>query len=366
MRAIAIAGSRWLRLLVFGVAPLVYLGWLSWVVDGNGGGKVFAIFRSAARHVLVGHSPYRPATIRAIAGGDSYVYAEPFAYLFVPFARLNEHVGAVLFVALSALAVCVSIRLLGGRDWRLYGVALLTVPVYEALRLGAVGPLLLLLVAAGWRYRDRAAGGIFLAAAAAVKLFLWPVLVWLVLTRRLRGSVAAAATLAAVVGIWALTDLHGLHDYPTTLRLLNQVYRKGSYSSQALAFALGASRHVALAVSIALSIGGLGVLWLLRRRERDSFVAAVMISMATSPLLWMHYLVLLIVPLVLVSPSLSAWWLVLVPLWATPLSQSHGALWRLLVTWAVVVVVAFAPEVLSRRRPQQTALASSRPLGSAP
>jgi hypothetical protein len=84
------------------------------------------------------------------------------------------------------------------------------------------------------------------------------------------------------------------------------------------------------------------------------------IFLFATPILWMHYLVLLIVPLLLFSPSLSAWWLVLVPLWTTPSSESSGDRWRLLLTLAVVAVVASAPRLRWRQDPEQaeqTALA---------
>jgi hypothetical protein len=350
--------SRPFELVLFGAAPLACLGWLTWFAWGNGGGGVFAIFRQAGIAVSKAHSPYLPATVPVIGEGNSYVYAEPFAYLFVPFTSFRERTGAVVFLFISAAAVCLAIRLLGARDWRCYGAALLTFPVLGAFALGAIGPLLLLLVAAGWRYRDHAAGGVALALAAAVKLFLWPVLVWLVLTRRLRGSVAAALTIAVVLGIWVLTDRHGLAEYPTTLRVLNEVYRKGSYSPQALALAFGAPAGAAAAVSIVLAILGVGAIFLLRRQERDAFAVAVVVSVLATPILWMHYLVLLIVPLLLLGPSLSVWWIALVALWATPSYASAGDRWRLLLTLTVVAVVASAPRLRSRRPPEQTAEAS--------
>ena len=333
-----------LELVLFGVAPLALLGWRSWLLTGNGGGgSVFRVFYEAGRAVSEGHSPYPPATVQVIGRGGSYVYSEPFAYLFVPFTWMPYDVATVVFLIVSVVAGGIAIRLLGARDWRCYGATILTVPVFESFSLGAIGPLLLLLIAVGWRYRDRAVGGIALALAAAVKLFLWPLLVWLVLTRRLRGSVAAAATLAAVLGIWVLTDAHGLAEYPAVLRVLNDYYRAASYSPQALALAFGASPAGATALSIVIATVGVGVIFLLRRRERDAFAAAVVISLLATPILWMHYLVLLLVPLLLLSPSLSLWWLALVPLWATPISPSHGERWRLLLTLTVIAVVALAP-----------------------
>jgi alpha-1,2-mannosyltransferase len=348
---------RWFRpleLLLFVAAPLASLARHSWFVDGNGGAKVYWVFRSAGSKVSMGDSPYRAATVHVIGHGSSYVYSEPFAYLFVPFTWVPYRYGAVAFMLLSAIAVVLAIRLLGARDWRVYGAAMLTYPVFAALELGAIGPLLLLFVAAGWRYRDRAAGGVFLALAAAVKLFLWPLLVWLVVTRRLRGSLAAGATLVAVLGIWALTDRSGLGEYPALLRVLNQVFRRGSYSPQALSLSLGAAPAAAAAVSIVIAALGVAVIVALRRSERDAFAAAVIVALLATPILWMHYLVLLMVPLVLLNPSLSVWWLALIPLWATPQYASHGDRWRLLLTLAVVAVIASAPLWRRSRQPEPT------------
>jgi hypothetical protein len=340
--------------VLFGVTPFVCLGLISWMVAGNGGGGDFAIFRRAGRAVVEGRSPYAPPTLHFLAQGNYYVYPAPFAYPFAAFAWMPERAGAVVFLIISTVAVGIAVRLLGARDWRCYGAAILTVPMFGAFALGAVGPLLLLLVAAGWRYRDRPAGGILLALAAAAKLFLWPLLVWLVLTRRWRATAASAATIAAVIGIWVLTDLHGLTEYPTTLRVLDESYRRASYSPQALALAFGASSAIAATVSILLAALGVGVIFLMRWRERDAFVAAVVVALFATPILWMHYLVLLIVPVLLFSPFLSVWWLVLVPLWATPTSDSAGERWRMLLTLAVIVIAASAPRLRWREYSEQS------------
>jgi alpha-1,2-mannosyltransferase len=152
--------------------------------------------------VLHGRSPYVAPTVRLLAQNDHFVYPQPFAYLFAPLALVPERVGALVFLAASVAAVVTALRLLGVRDWRCYGAALLTVPVFGALGVGSIGPLLALLVAAGWRNRDRPTGGILVALAAAAKLFLWPLLVWLLVTRRFR-ALAASARWALPLLLWA-------------------------------------------------------------------------------------------------------------------------------------------------------------------
>jgi hypothetical protein len=175
--------ARYKRVLEAGVfveMPLIAVGWLAWFAYGHGGGGDFAIFRRAGSSVLHGQSPYVHPTATLLASNDRFVYPTPFALPFVPFSGIPERVAELVFLALSVAAVLGALWLLGVRDRRCYGAAFLGIPVFGALGVGSLGPFLLLLVAAGWRYRDRKVAGIPLALAAATKLFLWPMLVWLV------------------------------------------------------------------------------------------------------------------------------------------------------------------------------------------
>ena len=65
--------------------------------------------------------------------------------------------------------------------------------VVHGLFYGNITILLVLLVALAWRYRDRARiAGLALGAAIAAKLFVWPLVVWLLLTRRYRAAAWAS------------------------------------------------------------------------------------------------------------------------------------------------------------------------------
>src|SRR5947208_12683314 len=80
--------------------------------------------------------------------------------------------------------------------------------------------------------------------------------------------------------------------------------------------------------------------------DRRSFVVAVAGALFATPVLWLHYLVLLFVPIALARPRLSALWLAPLAFWVTPLAHSDGSVWRtcfVLVVAALIVVRAAGP-----------------------
>jgi alpha-1,2-mannosyltransferase len=311
-----------------------------------GWGGDFKIFRVAGHALVHGHSPYVEPTVRLLTGDDRFVYPAPFALLFAPFNLFGPTVSTLLYLVLSVCAVVLAVRLLGVTDWRCYGAALLGAGTYGSFCVGSIGAFLLLAVAAGWRYRDRASAGIWLALAAAAKLFLWPVLVWLIATRRFRAAAASAATLAAIVGVWALLDLHGLREYAATLRVLDEVQRWKSYSPETFAIAVGAP--VSVAHATALAIAALGLVALFRiRDERKSLMVAVVVSLLATPILWMHYLILLVIPVGLARPRLARMWALPIVLWVTGNPESNGVLWR--ITFAIVVIAITTVVALRER-----------------
>src|SRR5207237_6002585 len=80
--------------------------------------------------------------------------------------------------------------------------------------------------------------GVPVALAAAARLFRRPLLVWLLVTRRVRAFGAALATLAAALALWESIDPGGMSRYPETVRLLDEVQRSKSYSVQSLFISL--------------------------------------------------------------------------------------------------------------------------------
>src|SRR5712692_7873020 len=192
----------------------------------------FSILRTASHAVLHGRSPYVPADAQSLAGYDKFVYPPATAILFSPFALLPLEAARVLMLVTAIAAVAAALRLLDVRDWRCYGIALATAPVVDSVSLGALSPFLLLGAAAAWRFRDRAgpAGGT-VALAGVTKVFLWPLGVWLLATRRLRAALWAAALSAVLVlAGWSAIAFAGLTAYPHLLRVISDLEAAQSYS----------------------------------------------------------------------------------------------------------------------------------------
>jgi hypothetical protein len=347
-----------LEIGAFVQAPVIAFLWLVWFVYGHGGGGDFAIFRRAGQAVLQGHSPYVHPTLELLSANDRFVYPTPFAIPFIPFAVVPEHVAAVGFLVLSVAALLSSVWLLGVRDWRCYGASMLGIPVFGALGVGSIGPFLLLLCALGWRFRNQTVAGVPLAVAAGAKLFLWPLLVWLLLTRRFRAFGVALVTLAATLALWASIDAAGMRRYPQTVRLLNEVQRSKSYSLQTLFVSLHVSGSTSEFVAAAAAIAAVAVLVLLRRRgDEVTFAAAIVASLIATPILWNHYLVLLLAPIALLRPRLAPLWLLPLVLWVTPHPESVGVVWRIALVLSVIGVVAIQTARRSAPRASANSLA---------
>jgi hypothetical protein len=347
-----------LELGVFGQVPAIVLLWLMWFVYGHGGGGDFAIFRRAGQAVLHGHSPYVRPTLKLLAANDRFVYPTPFALPFIPFAGAPEKAAAAAFLVLSVAALLTSLWLFGVRDWRCYGASLLGVSVIGALGVGSIGPFLVLLCALGWRFRGRTVAGVPLALAAAAKLFLWPLLVWLLVTRRFRAFAASLATIGLILALWVSIDAGGMRRYPQTIRLLNDAQRWKSYSLQSLLVSLHVTawtRELAAGVAVVLAVV---VLVLLRRRaDQVTFSAAVVAALIATPILWNHYLVLLLAPIALARPRLAPLWLLPLVLWVTPHPESLGVAWRIALVLLVVSHVAIQTTRRGRPRPLTERLA---------
>jgi hypothetical protein len=209
---------------------------------------------------------------------------------------------------------------LGVRDWRLFAAIFLLLPVIGALELGQVEILLTLAAALLWRYRDRW----LLAAAAlgvglAIKPLMFPLLVWLLLTRRFRAAFGAGAMAAGLaLGSWAVIGFSGLRSYPELLQTWDRAYAACGVSISALALKLGAASVLATSLRVAVAVVLLAGAWLLAQRregDRRSFAAAMGALVVAAPIVWSHYLMYFLVPLALAFPRLDRRWLCLAALW---------------------------------------------------
>ncbi len=187
-----------------------------------------------------------------------------------------------------------------------------------------------------------------------VKIFLWPLLGWALATRRLAaGAIAVAVGLVTTFETWALIGFAGLTTYPD---LLSRITDESSYSIEDVAEAQGFG--VSGGRTVTLLVGGLLVAgcFVLARRGDDerSFFLAIAAAVALSPIVWLHYLVLLAVPLGIARPRFSAIWLLPIVLWVCPRSGNGVGLepfLPLVVTGIVVAAIVLRPEPRSNLVP---------------
>jgi hypothetical protein len=316
-----------------------------------------ALFERNHIFALDFHNWYWPAGERLLHGQNLYAQPYPWglnypalaALMFVPFALLPHGFADVLFTILVLLAVPATLRLLNVSDWRVYGIAMLWAPVVFGWQTANLSLLLVLGVAAAWRYRDSpVVTGVIVAVLVSAKLFLWPLGLWLLATRRylaLGWAVASAAILSTAA--FAVVGFAQLSQYINqTHKFLADAERR-SYGLVSLALHLGAGRTLAYAVLIVVSgivaiacvtLGRLG-------RDRQALAACIAVSVLASPVIEAHYLALLLVPAALTRPRLSALWALPIALWVTP------ADWP--ADWQRVVFLGIGTAVLAVAMRQQ-------------
>jgi hypothetical protein len=305
-------------------AVKLYVERLEAFIDGAGAGNDLDVFLRAAGKVVHVASPY------TYAADKTFAYPPFLAWLIAPLHPLSSSAAGFIWTVLSLAMVAAALWLLELRDWRCYALAFVFLFTRSSIDLGTIEPLLLLAVAAAWHWRDRvfpAAGAV--GVAIVLKLFLWPLAVWLALTRRWRSaalSVGVALTLGAVS--WAAIGFSGLGDYPGLLRRLANDESTSSYSVVALGvrahLPLLAARVLAILVTLALLAAAVWVAGDRSRtlRERDIATLTLMLAaaLAASPIVWVHYFLLLLIPLALLRPRLSLLWFV--PFLFQPLGEA--------------------------------------------
>lgn len=304
-----------------------------------------AVFLRAAGKVLHLDSPY------AFRADETYAYPPALAFLVAPLHPLGAAAATLVWTIVSLAAIAAALWLLGLRDWRCYAVAFAFPFTRSAVDLGTVGPLLLLAAAVAWRWRNRVFySAAALGAAIALKLYLWPLAAWPAVTGRIRTSLAAAGAAVALILLpWAVLGFAGLGGYPGLLRHLSDDEASSSYSVVALSVRLHLPQSVGVVLSLlaaaALLFGAVTVART-RRGKADAVALTLCIaaSLAASPILWIHYFLLLLIPLALVQPRFSLLWLV--PFAYYPLGEhtwpagDAGKLGLALVTTCVLLVAA--------------------------
>lgn len=275
------------------------------------------------RELLSGESPYPESLWPPLA-----------MVVAAPFTALSSTPAGIAFAVAGLVCIALALWLLDVRDWRVYGVVALWPQVMADIRIAHLTPLLCLLAAVVWRYRDRAlVAGSALGIAGGLKFVLWPLGIWLLATGRARAAVVAVG-----VGLGALllvAPLAPLDDYLRTLREVSSAFDQDSYSPYGVLTRLGAGEAVARGITLALGAALLAFTW-----ARKSFPLAIAAALVLSPIVWLDFYALAAVPLAIARPTLSPLWVLPLLTWGTPSSGiDTDVVWGVMRTMAVFAVI---------------------------
>ena len=274
----------------------------------------------AARDVLHGDSPY---SLADAALGHAHVYPPQVAFLLTPFAVLPDDVAALLALVVVAALLVGTLFILGIRDplcyLALFGMAYDLAGIRHGQRHARVGVCVgdhLALpephLATGnrpWRLPcpPRSSCGRWSCGRWRHEACARP---------HTRSESASLLTF----GLWAVLGFQGLADYRRCFRRCAVRTRAKGYSFVGIAASAGLPAtvgHVAMLVVGVLLLAGCVVL-ARRGDEQGAFFLALAAAFTFTPILWMHYFVLLAVPLAIARPRFSLLWLLPIALWVGP------------------------------------------------
>jgi alpha-1,2-mannosyltransferase len=302
-----------------------------------------------ARELLRSGVPFDPPDV--VIDGSNRIFPPLATMLAVPFTLLPSTAADVAVSLLLVLAAAGTLRLLGVRDWRVYAIVALWPPFVSGLQTANLTILVGLLAAVAWRYRGRAlVAGAAVGLAMGLKLFPWPLVAWLVATRRYRAALTAVTVcLVSIVVVWPLASPL---DYVHLVARLGDVMDERGYTLFAALGADGPARAVWLAVAAAVVV----VAHL--HGDRRSFTLAVTACLLCTPIVWLHYFALLAVPLAVARPRLSWPWLAPLALWVVPVTDPSTA------EVALALTVTAAVTIGALRAPAPRAATAAEPLRS--
>lgn len=320
------APGRWPVLALRGLAPGLVIAVIVFVFLPLSRTYDLDVFLRAGRSALDGLQVYPHPGSPTVYSGGSFVYPFVAVWPFVPLAALGHGASTVLFFALSVGAVLLACSLgANGDPWR--GVLVLcTSFTITGLQLGALSPLLFAGVVILWQLRDRPVVlGLVAAPIVVAKLFLAPLLLWLLLARRWRAFAWATGFTLTLLGAGFMLGPISPGPYVRILSALGAHEARAGFGLIGALINLGAVPAVAdaCALMIAAILFVAASLHFRRRRdERVLFCAGIAAALLLSPVLWSHYLILS-AALLLVSNARLRWYVVLaLASWA--IAPPHG------------------------------------------
>jgi len=313
-----------------------------------------------ARALIAGRDPF-PAAGTDLTRGQNYVWPPMAGLVVSPLTLIPPTVADISMGILGLASVGLALWLVGVRDWRVFGVAALWPQVIGEIRISHLTPVLCVLAALVWRYRDSSVRpGLALGLAGAVKFILWPLGLWLIAVGRSAAALVAATVVTA--SLLLVLPFSGLREFAEMVFDVGRAFDQDAYSPFALLLRVGMSETAARALALAL-----GALLLVLTWRRGSFTLAIGASLALTPIVWLDYYALAAVPLAIARPGLSAVWLLPLATWGLPSSGIAASeltgVGRVLAVFSIVLFVAAKNE--PRTAPGRTHLMEVEPTGRA-
>lgn len=301
---------------------VVYLFLSHWAAEDAIAVDFHHYYWPAGDRVMHHLSPYVYGPWYAAEVPVGFVYPAPAAVLFAGVAVIPRDIGDVLFTALAIGAPLIALWLLDVSDWRLYALVLLWPPVLFGIQTANLSTLIVVALAGIWRMRDRPfAAGVILGVVVALKVFLFPLGLFLLASKRY-GALGYAIGTACIVSVaaWVIVGLDEIQRYRATVAEFTRLREDYGYSVIGFVERLGGARPVAYAIAVALAATAAlaAVVYARRGQEGTSFSLALSAGLLATPILWQHYLVMLLVPIALREPRLDPLWTLPILLFATP------------------------------------------------
>lgn len=366
-----IDGARLVRQAAIGAALVTALAQLWLQARGSQYGFDFrGGIWGAGRAVLAGRSPYPlPDAAVLLAHPNGFINPPPLALLGVLLAPLPFAAAVAVFNLLCVAGLVLALRLVGMRDWMGVLVAVCCFPFVSSLALGQPDGLLALGAAIAWRQRGTTSGALAVSALIAAKLLAWPLVLWLLATRRAReAAIAAAGAIAITLGSWACLGFRGLTQYPRLLNADTRVFETHAHSLMTALARSGLALGPAAVLSVILAAGAAAaVVALSRRSDLGIFTAALTLGILASPIVWQHYFVVLLISLGATRRTRDPLcWVLMLSLWISP-AETPATLAQAWLIPVLAVALALRIGVLARsvREPASfTAPEAREPSGS--
>jgi hypothetical protein len=280
----------------------VVLGWLLVLYLARIAPLDLDVFLRAGHDVWRGRDPYPDPDSPAVYSMGAFLYPYVAVLPFVALSWLPHGLAVAVYLLAGAGAVVWACRLAGCRGPAAPGLLLVASTTLIGFQMGAVNPFLLLGLVAMWRYRDRPGRvGMVFALVVVAKLFLAPVALWLLATRRWAALGWSAAVSVALLATGFLIGPFGPGRYVRLLSAFEAHAAGRGYSLTGLlrgAMSGLSTRTVVLAAVAAVVAAGW---WWGRRDERIAYAAAVTAALLLSPVVWSHYYLVLAAPLLVLA-----------------------------------------------------------------